>query len=364
MKRLEVQYRRGFTALLASLAIALLPSMAGAGGAGASARCYRSDDATPCLIGIAKAKLGRIADPNERADALGDLLYTLATTGSEDASLVGQARTLADDRAVKPVKQMDLLYSVDIADSIAAPPSGSSYRAALARFAALERELKGIALVELHFNACSIINWDEPFRERWLDFAQSVCRPDRLTKIKADEVASQALLLAMMPIAMTLAEDREGFATSAEAASAWLAAAEAATAKSKEASRHDFAAAVGVLFHTTHAACLDAFDEPDAADAETDKAVRSLRRSEARHGISGKTAPLRRQVVQSLFDAGRDAEAAKLLRRMLSRIDADPSGKTIPLAEQVAILTLAARLESYVNAERDQDQVPAGHIRM
>lgn len=360
----EVTLAARVAVLLASVAVALLPSMATAGETGASARCYRSDDAAPCLIGIAKAKLMRVADPDEHADALGDLLYTLATTGSEDASLAGQARALADDRSVKPVKRMDLLYSLDIADSIAVPPSAPSYRAALARFAALDRELKGIALVELHFDACSIINWDEPFRERWLDFAQSVCRPDRLTAIKTDSLASQVLLLAMMPIAMTLAEDHEGFATSAKRASAWLAAAEAAAAKSREASRQDFAAAVGVLLHTTLAACLDIFDEPDAADAETDRAVRSLRRIEARQGISGKTTPLRRQVVQSLFDAGRDAEAAKLLRRMLSRVDADPAGKKIPLAEQVAILTLAARLESYVNAERDQDKTPAGHIRM
>lgn len=364
MKLAGTRRRIPFTALLAGVAIALLPPTAAADATSVSARCYRSDDAVPCLIGIAKAKLGRISDPNERADALGDLLYTLATTGREDASLAGLARTLAVDRAVKPVKQMDLLYSIDIADSIAAPPAASTYQTALARFAALERELKDVALIELHFNACSIVNWDEPFRERWLDFAQSVCRPERLTAIKAAGLASQTLLLAMMPVAMTLAEDRDGFDRSVDGGLSWLAAVEAAAAKTKETSRKDFAASVGVLFHTTYAACLDAFDEPDAADAETDRAVKSLRRIEARHGISGKTTPLRRQVVESLFDAGRDAEAARLLQRMLSQVDADRAGRKIPLAEQIAILTLAARLESYLNAERAQNEIPAGHIRI
>jgi hypothetical protein len=330
-----------------------------------SASCYRSPDVVACLIGIAKKKLAGIHDANERADAVGDLLYTIATTHSDDdVKLADQARMLAGDRAVKPVKQMDLLYAIDLRENSVAPPARDSYAAALRRFAALQNRLSGNELVELYLNACSITNWDGPFRERWLDFAESVCTSEHLKAVKADDLASQALLLAMMPIAMTLAEDRDGFASSADAALTWLRAAQKSEEKAKDQAGKDFVASVGVLMHTTHSACLDAFDEPDAADAEVSRALKSLRAIETRHGISGKTTPLRRQVVEALFDAGRDAEAAKLLDRMLSRVDADPDGKRIPLAEQISILLLAARLEYYVAAEQDSDDASAGRIRM
>lgn len=343
------------------LAIACAPAAA----ASSSARCYRQADPVTCLIGVAKQKLARITNPNDRADAVGDILYTLATTHEEDdTALVQEARTLAGDRAVSPVKQMDLLYSIDMRDSSVSPPARASYRAVLGRFAALEKQLSGNELVELYLNACSIVNWDDPFRERWLDFAESVCSPEHLKAVKPNGPMSQALLLAMMPIAMTLAEDRDGFAASADAALAWLGSAEATAERSKDADSRDFVASVGVLIHTMNSICLDAFDEPDAADAEVDRALKSLHRIEARRGITGKTTPLRRQLVESLFDAGRDAEAGKLLDRMLSRVDADPEGKRISLAEQIAILLLAARLEHHANAEQEQDGVPEGHIRM
>ncbi|HEX8987776.1 MAG TPA: hypothetical protein VF816_07435 [Rhodocyclaceae bacterium] len=349
-------------ALAGAIVLALLPAIA-ASRSDASSRCYRDKDAVPCLLGIARAKLARISDPDERADVVGDFLYTLATTGNDDDAIAQEARRLSADKSVKPVKQMDLLYSIDLHDSLTSA-AAESYRAALARFAALEKQLSGSALVELHVNACAIGNWDEPFRERWLDFAESVCTPERLKAIKADGLASQSLLLATMPIAMTLAEDREGFEASADRALAWLEAAEAATAKVKDGGGRDFVAAVGILMHTGNAQCLAAFEEQDDADAEVDRAVAILKDIEARHGISGKTTPLRRQVVEALFDGGRDAESAKLLRRMLTSVDRDADGRKIPFAEQVAILLLAARLESYINAERDQAEVPAGHIRM
>lgn len=342
------------------LAMASAPAAAAAG----SAKCYRQAEPVSCLVGIAKKKFVRITSPNDRADAVGDILYTLATTQDDDPALTQEARALAGDAAVDLVKQMDLLYAIDMRDSSVAPPAQASYTAALSRFAALEKQLSGGALVDLYLNACSIINWDEPFRQRWLDFAESVCSPEHLKAVKPDGPVSQALLLAMTPVAMTLAEDRDGFAASADDALSWLAAAEATADRSKDAASRDFVASVGVLIHTTNATCLNAFDEPDAADAEVDRALKSLHRIETRRGLSGKTTPLRRQVVEALFDTGRDAEAAKLLDRMLSRVDADPEGKKIPLAEQIAILLLAARLEHHANAEQEQDDVPAGHIRM
>lgn len=350
-------------AAIAAVAIAAgLPPAALA--ADKALRCYRARDTVACLVAIAREKLKRVADANDRADAIGDLLYALAATHGDDASLMKEARTLAGDRSVRPAKQMDLLYSIDMRESVAAPPAQESYAAALRRFAALESELKGGALAELYVNACAIIGWDDPFRERWLDFAERVCTPERLKAAKSGGVANEALLLAMMPVAMTLAEDRDGFETSADEALTWLRAAESAAAKSKDADAKDFVASVGVLMHTTNSTCLDAFDEPDAADAEIDRAVRSLRRLEARRGISDRTTPARRQVIESLFDAGRDEEAAKLLRGLLARVDADADGRKIRLSEQIAILLLAARLEYHLEAERAQDEVPEGHIRM
>jgi hypothetical protein len=259
---------------------------------------------------------------------------------------------------------MDLLYAIDMYDNFAAPPAKHSYTAALSRFATLENDLKGDALIDLYVNACAIIGWDDPFRVRWLDFAQSVCTPERLQAVKAEGVASQALILAMLPVAMTLAEDRDGFATSADHALSWLHAAETLAGKSKDAADKDFVAAVGVLMHTMNATCLDAFEEPDAADGEVDRALKTLRRMETRLGISGKSTVSRRQVVESLFDTGREAEAKKMLRRMLASVDADPDGKKIPFAEQIAIVLLAARLDYYEQTDQELTDVPDGQIRM
>ncbi len=356
-------FARAAFARTAIVAGVLLSACAPAIAAGAK-HCYRTGNPVPCLIKVAKDRLAGVSGANQRADAVGDLLYTLAATGGDDEALAKEARALADDRSVSPVKQMDLLYAVDVRDSSVSPPAKNSYAAALGRFALLERRLSGSDLVQLYLNACSIIDWDEPFRERWLDFAESVCTQNRLKSIQADGPASQALLLAMMPIAMALAEDRQGFARSADEALNWLRRAEAAAAKSNDAERKDFVAAVGVLMHATNSACLDLFDEPEASDAEVDRALKSLKRIEARRGVSGRTTPLRRQVVEALFDTRRDSEAARLLERMLSRIDADPEGKMIPLAEQISILLLAARLEHYVNLEHDEADEAEGRIRM
>ncbi|HEX8961614.1 MAG TPA: hypothetical protein VF801_01315 [Rhodocyclaceae bacterium] len=352
-------------ACLARAAIAAAMLASGLPALAADAKhCYRGGDPVACLVDIARHKLARVTGADERAGAVGDLLFTLAATGGDDAALTKEARALAENRSVGRVRQMDLLYAIDVRESAIAPPAKDSYVAALGRFARLERELAGDELVELYFNACAIIDWDDPFRERWLDFAESVCTSERLKSVKADGELAKARLLAIMPIAMTLAEDRAGFARSTGEAMDWLRSAQAAAAKSRDAGRKDLVASVGVLMHAINSACLDAFDEPEASDAEVDRALRSLRRIEGRRGISGRTTALRRRAVESLFDTGRDAEAARLLERMLSRIDADPEGRTIPLAEQISILLLAARLEHYVDLEQEQEDAADGRIRM
>ncbi|MDD5249741.1 MAG: hypothetical protein PHY45_12180 [Rhodocyclaceae bacterium] len=329
-----------------------------------SLRCYQSDDPAQCFIAIAKEKLAHVAAPDDRADAVGELLYALAATQTGADATVKEARALAASSAVKPVKQMDLLYAIDMYDSVAAPPAEHAYRAALSRFATLEGQLKGAALIDLHVNACAIIGWDDPFRERWLDFAQSVCTPARLRALKTDGVASQALVLAMMPVAMTLADDRDGFAASADHALSWLRAAEKLAARSKDGGDQDFVAAVGVLMHTMNATCLDALEEPDAADGEVERALTTLRRMESRLGIAGKSSAARRQVVESLFDTAREADAKKLLRRLLAVVDADPAGKRIPLSEQIAIVLLAARIDHYEQADQAQADAADGQMRM
>jgi hypothetical protein len=325
----------------------------------ASLRCYRTDDAVQCFIDAAKTKLSRVTKAEDRAEAIGEMLYTLAATGGRDDALAKEAGELAAAASVRPVKQMDLLYALDIYE-----PSDQTYSNALRRFAALEQELKGDALVELYADACSIIAWDGAFAERWLDFAHSVCTPEKLQSGRPRSVAYQALVLAMMPVAMTLSEDREGFIDSADNALSWLHAAEQAAAKSKRGADRDFVGSIGVLMHMMNSLCLDAFDDPDAADDEIDVALKSLHRMEMRVGISGRSTSLRRQVVEALFDTGREVEAKKMLRQMLVRVDADRAGRTIALPEQVAILLQAAKLEHDEQADRLQTCVPEGAVEI
>lgn len=350
------------TVLLASLLALASHAVLAAKPAG-SLRCYKANEPIRCLIDQAQDKLDPIADPDDRADAIGELLYTLAVTGLHSAPLLAEARNLSENKAIKPVKQMDLLYAIDLYANAASLPSDETYTAALSRFATLDTELKGGERVELYANACLIIVWDESMRERWLDFAQSVCTPKALAELKPEGPVFQSLVLAMMPVAMTLAEDRDGFALAADHALSWLDAAEKITRKSKHAADREFVALMGVLMHTMNSQCLDAFDLPDASDAEIERARNILHRLEARVGISGKSTHLRRQVVESLFETGRETEAKKMLRQMLSRVDTDPTGMKIPLMEQVAILLLAARLEHYEQAGRTGVCVPNEEAR-
>lgn len=334
-----------FGAILLAASLAALPVAGSAAKPAGAVACHRAGDPVDCFVGLAAKILGRIAAADDRADAVGELLYALAVTGTRNDAVLGEARKLLAGDAVKPVKQMDLLYAIDAYAAALGLPSEGSYADALKRFAALQTQLKGGELVELYVNACSIIGWDEPARERWLDFAQAVCTPAALKQLRAEGVAWQALVLAMMPVAMTLAEDADGFVDSAGHALSWLASAEKLAGKSKSVADQDFVAFIAVLMHTMNSICLDAFDQADASDREVEQARAALRRMEKRSGISARTSALRRQVIEALFNTGRDAEAKKMLDQMLLRVDADREGKKIPLAEQVAVLLLAARLE-------------------
>jgi hypothetical protein len=176
--------------------------------------------------------------------------------------------------------------------------------------------------------------------------------------------ANQAIVLAMMPVAMTLNENREGFAESAEIALSWLSAAEKIAAKSKKSAEKDFVASIGVLMHTMNALCLDAFDEPDAADDEIDVALKVLRRMEMRAGIADRNTSLRRQIVDSMFNMGRGTDAKKILHKMLARVDADSGGRIIAFPEQVAILLQAAKLEHDEKLDRGHACTPEGDIEI
>lgn len=326
-------------------------------------QCYRAEAPVDCFLAAAKGRMKGVADPNERAEALVELLYALAGTAGRDAALLKEALDLSSNAEIRPVRQMDLLYAIDLYGSSGESLPPQTFVSAIGRFMKLEGELKGADLVELYLGACAIVGWDEAFRERWLPFAQGVCAPERLEALETEGAVQGALVLAMMPVAMTLREEWEGFAGSAARALAWLAQAEQLAAKSKGREEREFIAFMGVLMHTLNAICLDAFERPDAADDEAELALRTLRGLEKRTGLTAQSLPLRRQVVEVLFRTEREAEAKKLLREMLARVDADPKGKKLPAAEQVAILALAARLAHDEQAAREgQECVPEGAV--
>lgn len=328
-----------------------------------SVQCYKSETAVDCFLAEARQRLRGVDKPNDRAEALVELLSALAGTEGRDDALLKEALALSDDAAVKPVRQMDLLYAIDLYGSAGESLPQRTYLAALSRFALLEERLKGLDLIELHVGACAIIAWDDAFRERWLDFARSVCAPERLARLEADGVAARALVMALMPVAMTFGENWDGFMHSASVGLEWLEAAEKLAARSKQAEERDFVAYMGVLMHGLNAICLELFEQEEAADGEIERALKALRVQEKRVGVSERSTFMRRQVVELLFKGGREAEAKKLLRQMLGKVDADPRGRKIPPAEQVAILALAARLEHEERAAREGGQcVPEGTI--
>jgi hypothetical protein len=338
------------TALLICL-IAMASTPAQARKTQGSEGCYRDGEPVRCFLKLAEARLGRITALEDRTDAITELLYAMAVTGQRSESILAEAGNLAKNAAVKPVKQMDLLYAIDLYGHGTNAMSAETYEAALRRFATLAGELEGNEQAELYAGACSIVAWDASMRERWLEFAQSVCTSDSLAALKPTAVSYQALVIAMMPVAMTLAENRDGFALAASHALSWLDEAERIARKSKQSGDREFVAYMGVLMHTLNALCLDAFDFPDASDEEVERARQVLRRIESRGGITSKSAYLRRVVIEAMFDTGREAEAKNLLRQLLVRVDSDQKGNRISLPEQIATLLLAARLEHYEQAD-------------
>jgi hypothetical protein len=136
-----------------------------------SLHCYRTDDPVKCFVSAAQARLARVTNGDDRADAIGEMLYALSAIRSRDDTIMKEATKFSVSPSVQPVKQMDLLYALDMYASATADSADQTYESALRRFATLEQQLKGSALVKLYLNACSIIAWDDPFRERWLDFA-------------------------------------------------------------------------------------------------------------------------------------------------------------------------------------------------
>lgn len=354
-----------FRKILAVAVLSVLSSGVPAAKPAGSLQCYKAKAPLECFFDVAQLRLKTVSDPNERADAIGELLYSLAETDRRNDSILREALDLSGNDAVKPDRQMELLYSLDLYGSAGDSLPEQTYFSALSRFAILERELKGRALIELYFGACSIIGWDDPFRERWLPFAQSACNAEKLRTLKSEAVTDQALVLAMMPVAMAFSDNRDGFARSANLGLSWLAEAEKIAGKSKSGKERDFVAFMGVLMHTMNSLCFDAFDLADAADSEADLALKALRRHEKRVGITGSSTFLRRQVVEAMFKTGREAEAKKMLREMLARVDADRNGKRIPPAEQIAILTLAARIEHDEQAAREsQTCTPEGAVEI
>jgi len=354
---------RARTRLLLTAALMLMSTGALAAKPENATRCYKAKDPVHCLIKLAQTRTKSLTQAADRADALGELLYAMAITGDRNDVVLREARKLSAAKSVKPVKQMDLLYAIDLYASAASPSSDDTYARALGRFARLDRELKGSERIELYLNACSIVTWDPVLRERWIGFAQSVCTPDNLLSLPGKGGASEALIIAMMPLAMTLAEDAEGFAGTAEAALTWLENAEQ-SARESTAPEQEFVAFMGVLIHTFTARCLDAFELPEDSDREVEAARQILQQLESRTGISARSSSLRREVIESMFETGREAEAKKMLGQLLSRIDANASGKKFPLAEQVATLLLAARLEHYERTERPGVCAPEGAVEI
>ena len=309
-----------------------------------SLRCYAAKDRVGCFADLAEARLRTVTGAVARADALGEWLYTAAVVGRRDPGLVAEARRLATDEQVPPLKRMDLHYAIDIYAHAADPAADEDFAAAIGLFARLDKELGADDRVALYFGACAIIGWEPALREPWLEFAESACSPESLVALEAQGVAAKALLMAMMPVAMTLTDDEDGFARSVAIALSWLDAVEKATRKAPAAER-EFVAGMGALIHTLNARGFDAFEQDYGTDVEVERARRILRRMEARTGVSGRSADLRREVIELLHETGRTKEARKMLREALQRADADPRGKTLPAADQVAFLLQAARLE-------------------
>ena len=334
------------------LLLAIAATLAGAAHAAKpqpSQRCFAAKDPVACFTDLAEGRLRAVTGAEARADALGEWLYTAALIGRRNPELLAEAQRLAVDEALPPLKRMDLHYVIDIYAHAADPADDAPFAAAVALFARLDKSLPADDRIGLYFSACSIIAWDPAPREQWLEFAESACAPAVLVSLAPESVASQVLVMAMMPVAMAFADDEEGFSRAVAVALSWLEAAQKATRKSRLAER-DFVAYMGALIHVFNARGFDAFEQDYGVDVEVERARRLLQKIEARGGVAGRTATLRREVIELLAETGRAKDARRLLREALQRVDADARGKALPVAEQVAFLLQAARLEHAARA--------------
>jgi hypothetical protein len=342
-------YRILPSALLAILAVAV-STWAGAAkpAATGSLHCYQAKDRVECFLKRAEEKLQRVRGTDERADATAEVLYTLAVTGTEDDDLLRQAMILTEKTGLAAHRQMSLLYAIDLYQfAQESPLADASYAVAQNRFRELEKTLSGNELLNLYVGACSMLAWEDDFLERWSSFLPEACDPLKLAALKTDGADAGAWVLAMMPAAMTVTGDWDRYKDSARRALAWLDSADASVA-AQGAEARSMVDRLGVVMYSLNSISLQLFEEPVAADGALDASLRYLRRLEKRVGITGDSTPSRRPLAEVLFRSGRDKEAAKLLREMLARVDADPRGKRISFREQAAILALAANFEDFL----------------
>ncbi len=335
-------------ALLLPLFVAVVPVAASDAKPAASGalHCYGVDDPVSCFLTGARHRLQKVRDPGDRAAAAAEVLYALAATGRSDDALLRQAMTLARRPGIAPHREMALLYAIDLYEfGLDSPMADVSYDAATHRFAELEKAAGGQELLDLYIGACAILGWEDDFLDRWADFVQQSCDPDKLARLQVKQSDGQAWLLAVMPSAMTAAGDWDRYRQSAEIALSWLDQAGTSAARQKNRAARDLMDELGVVMYSLNSVSLRLFEQNDAADGAIERSLKYLRRLEKRAGISGTTTPLRRTVAELLFRNGREKEARKMIRDMLARVDADPAGKRIPLGEQATILALAANLE-------------------
>ncbi len=324
------------------------PALAGNPG---SLACYHAADQVDCFLGKASTTFERVKDTAGRADAAAELLYTLAVLGAENDRLLQQAMTLASQPPLAPYREMALLYAIDLYHfSLESPLATASYAAATARFAALESSLQGHDLLDLYIGACSMVGWEDDFLGRWGDFLPDNCNEEKLLALNLESDYDRAWLLAMMPVAATVAGDRDSYVRNAGIALSWLEQARKQAARSRNLDQRNSIDSMGAVMQSLNATSLDIFDQPDSASEAINQALRYVHNLEQHGGISGKTTPLRRTLAEALYKAGRDREAKTLMKQMLARIDKDPQGKRVPLAEQVAILALAANLADFVES--------------
>jgi hypothetical protein len=324
------------------------PVLAGKPG---SVGCYRAADKVDCFLDKATTTFERVKNSGERADAAAELLYTLAVLGAENDRLLQQTMTIASQTPLPPYREMALLYAIDLYHfSLESPLSTASYAAATARFATLESSLQGHDLLDLYIGACSMVGWEDDFLGRWGEFIQDHCNEEKLLALNLASDYDRAWLLAMMPVAATVAGDRDNYVRYAGSALSWLEQARKAAAHSRNPDDRNFIDSMGAVMHSLNATSLDMFDQPDRANEAINQALRFVHNLERHDGISGKTTPLRRTLAEALYKAGRDREAKTIMKQMLTRIDKDPQGKRVPFAEQAAILALAANLADFVES--------------